>query len=375
MLRSLDIRGYRSLREFRLRPGRVTVITGQNGVGKSNFYRALALMQRMADGRLAEAIALEGGMPSLMWAGRRRKDEPHRVRWALEHDDFTFEMECGLPALAPEPQPLVAITRFRTDPDIKVETLRFGGEKGRVMAKRKGPAVELRTPEGKMELSPLPFHAPESMLSEVRDGLRFPALGATREILLGWRFYHQFRTDPDSPMRRARVGSWSSVLAHDGSNLAANLQSIREAGYADIIDETVEEAFPGTEWRCVDDNGGFQLQLLRPDLKRWLDAAELSDGTLRFFCLAAALRTPKPPPLLVLNEPETSLHPGLLPPLAELIAKVPQETQIIVVTHAQALAEAISEKCEAKVVELIRHEDETRREGEGGSKRVWTFDG
>lgn len=373
MLRSLHIRGYRSLRDFRLKPGRVTVITGENGVGKSNFYRALALMQRMADGRLAEAIALEGGMPSLMWAGRRRKDEPHRVCWELEHDDFTLEMECGLPAVAPGTPPQF-MTKFRTDPDIKVESLRFGGEKGRIMAKRKGPSVELRVPEGKMELSPLPFHAPESMLSEVRDGLRFPALAATREILLGWRFYHQFRTDPDSPMRRPRVGSWSSVLAHDGSNLAANLQSIREAGYADIIDRTVEGAFPGSEWRSVDDNGGFQLQLLRPDLKRWLDASELSDGTLRFFCLAAALRTPKPPPLLVLNEPETSLHPGLLSPLADLIATVPQETQIIIVTHAQALAEFISGKCEAKVVELIRHEDETRRAGEDGAKRVWTFD-
>ncbi|QJE96492.1 AAA family ATPase [Luteolibacter luteus] len=374
MLRSLDIRGYRSLREFRLRPGRVTVITGQNGVGKSNFYRALALLQRMADGRLAEAIALEGGMPSLMWAGRRRKDEPHRVRWELEHEDFTFEMECGLPAIAPGAPPQF-MTKFRTDPDIKMETLRFGGEKGRLMAKRKGPAVELRTPDGKMEHSPLPFHAPESMLSEVRDGLRFPALTATREILLGWRFYHQFRTDPDSSMRRPRVGAWSSVLAHDGSNLAANLQSIREAGYAEIIDKTVEEAFPGADWRCVDDNGGFQLQLRRPDLKRWLDAAELSDGTLRFFCLAAALRTPKPPPLLVLNEPETSLHPGLLSPLADLIAKVPKETQIIIVTHSQALADAISEKCDAKVIELIHHEDETRRAEEGGAKRAWTFEG
>lgn len=369
MLRSLHIRGYRSLRDFRLKLGRVTVITGENGVGKSNFYRALALMQRMADGRFAEAIALEGGMESLMWAGDRKKDEPRRVCWELEHDEFTLQMECGLPALAPG-----APTEFRTDPDIKVESLRFGGAKGRIMAKRKGPSVELRTPEGKMEQSSLPFHAPESMLSEVRDGQRFPALSATREILLGWRFYHQFRTDPDSPMRRARVGSWSPVLAHDGSNLAANLQSIREARYADIIDAMVETAFPGSDWRSVDDHGGFHLQLRRPDLKRWLDAAELSDGTLRFFCLAAALRTPKPPPLLVLNEPETSLHPGLLPPLADLIAAVPQETQIIIVSHAQALADSISERCDTKVIELIRHEDQTRRAEEGGAKRAWTFD-
>lgn len=51
MLESLHIRGYRSLRDFRLRLGDVTVVTGQNGVGKSNLYRALAMIQRMADGR------------------------------------------------------------------------------------------------------------------------------------------------------------------------------------------------------------------------------------------------------------------------------------------------------------------------------------
>jgi predicted ATPase len=366
MLRSIHLRGYRSLRDFRLKLGRVTVVTGENGVGKSNFYRALALIQRMADGRFAEAIALEGGMPSLMWAGALMKKELRRVSWELEHGDFTYSMECGLIPTAPTDP-----TEFRTDPDIKVETLRFGE---RIMAKRKGPAVELRPPQGKMETSPLPLHAPESMLAEMRDGLRFPALTVAREILLGWRFYHQFRTDPDSPMRRPRVGFWSPVLAHDGANLAATLQSIKEADLRGIIDEAVEAAFPGTSWRAIDENGGFQLQLARPDLKRWLDAAELSDGTLRFFCLCAALMTPKPPSLLVFNEPETSLHPGLLEPLADLVARVPGETQIIVVTHSQLLAEAIATRCTAKVVELVRYEDETRRAGDDSAKRSWTFD-
>lgn len=370
MLRSLHIRGYRSLRNFRLKLGRVTVVTGENGVGKSNFYRALAMMQRMADGRFAEAIASEGGLPSLMWAGERRKDEPNRVSWEIEHSVFDLSLECGLiPAAPGDP------TLFKTDPDIKKETLRFGGEKGRIMAKRRGVSIELRAPDGKMETSPLPYHLPESMLAEVRDAIRFPALSAARETLLGWRFYHQFRSDADSAMRRSRVGFHSPVLAHDGSNLAATLQSIAEADFRGTLDGIVDAAFPGTRWRAVDDNGGFQLQIARPDLKRWLDAAELSDGTLRFFCLCAALLSPKPPPLLVLNEPETSLHPGLLESLADLIAKVPATTQIIVVTHALPLADAIAAQCDdAKLVGLIRFEDETRRTGEDTGKRVWTFD-
>ena len=387
MLRSLHIRGYRSLRDFRLKLGRVTVITGENGVGKSNFYRALAMMQRMAEGRFAEAIALEGGMPSLMWAGKRRKEEPNRVCWEIEHDHFHFAIECGLIPTAQGaftvdrevgPQDSLfdgTTTAFLTDPDMKVETLKYSsGSKAKVIAKRRGPAVELRDAEGRMELQPLPFHSPESMLSEVRDGIRYPALTATREILLGWRFYHQFRTDADSPMRRPRVGSWSPVLAHDGANLAATLQSIAEANLLGNISNAVKGAFPGTEWRAVDPNGKFQLQVGRRDLNRWMEAAELSDGTLRFFCLCAALMTTKPPPLLVLNEPETSLHAGVLEPLAELVTQVPAETQIIVVTHSQVFARAIAERCEAKVVELIRHDDETRRAGGDSGKRVWIFD-
>lgn len=384
MLRSLHLRGYRSLRDFRLKLGRVTVITGENGVGKSNFYRALFMLQRMADGGFAEAIAQEGGMPSLMWAGERRKEEPKRVGWEIEHEDFTFAIECGL---IPSSQGLIQVssglgsvkldgtqTAFLTDPDMKVETLKFGGPKGRIVAKRRGPSVEVRSKEGALELVPLPFHSPESMLAEVRDSIRYPALAAAREILLRWRFYHQFRTDADSPMRRPRVGFWNPVLSHDGSNLASTLQSIEEADLRGPVSEVIQTAFPDTDWRAVDENGRFQLQVARPGLKRWLDAAELSDGTLRFFCLCAALMTSKPPPLLVLNEPENSLHPDVLEPLAGMIAKVPAETQIIVVTHSQALAAAIAGQCEARIVELVRYDDETRRKGDGSAKRSWNFD-
>ena len=58
---------------------------------------------------------------------------------------------------------------FKTDPDIKFEKLRHGGARGKVMAKRKGPAIELRHPDGRMSALPLPVHATESLLSEIRD--------------------------------------------------------------------------------------------------------------------------------------------------------------------------------------------------------------
>jgi hypothetical protein len=72
--------------------------------------------------------------------------------------------------------------------------------------------------------------------------------------------------------------------------------------------------------------------MLRP-----LGASELSDGTLRYLLLVAALLTPRPPGLMVLNEPETSLHPELIPPLARLVQRARERTQVVVVSHADGL--------------------------------------
>jgi len=82
-------------------------------------------------------------------------------------------------------------------------------------------------------------------------------------------------------------------------------------------------------------------------------AAELSDGTLRYLLWIAALLTPRPPALMVLNEPETSLHPDLLPALARLIAATGARSQVIVVTHSAKLIAALSEQpgCNSIVLE------------------------
>ncbi|MGJ8634573.1 MAG: AAA family ATPase [Luteolibacter sp.] len=369
MLKTIHFQGYRSLRDFRLNLGRVTVVTGENGVGKSNVYRALGLMRKMAEGRFAEAVAEEGGLPSLLWAGDLKKNEKRRMRWEISHDDFSIEMECGMIPAVPGPGDP---SKFKTDPDIKLEVLWHGS---RVMAKRKGPAVELRGADMKMAALPLPVHATESMLSEVRDGRHYPAVMAARETLLSWRFYHHFATDARSALRRTSVGFWSPVLDGDGGNLAANLRTLFECERANELDELFEKAFPGCEWSAVDEMGKFQLRLLRPGLNRWLDASELSDGTLRFFCLCAALMTTKPPPLLILNEPEASLHADLISPLAELIGKASRDSQIIVVSHSKALVEALLGECEVKVVDLVsrdgRTEDINARSAGGG--RVWNF--
>jgi predicted ATPase len=103
----------------------------------------------------------------------------------------------------------------------------------------------------------------------------------------------------------------------------------------------IEDAFPGSRLQIDVVNGRFEAQLHQYGLLRPLSAAEVSDGTLRYLLWTAALLTSRPPELMVLNEPETGLHPDLLPALARLILRAAKNTQIIVVSHAPLLIETL----------------------------------
>jgi predicted ATPase len=98
-------------------------------------------------------------------------------------------------------------------------------------------------------------------------------------------------------------------------------------------------------------------------LLRALSAAELSDGTLRFLLWAAALLTPRPPELMVLNEPETSLHPDLLPAMARLIGTATERTQLVVVSHSDVLIRELEQNSHCRRLHLEKSFGETTLAG------------
>src|SRR4029079_9967747 len=128
-----------------------------------------------------------------------------------------------------------------------------------------------------------------------------------------------------------------------GADLAAALQTIRQIGDAERLDTAIEDAFSGARCRVAISGGWFEVEMEQHGLLRPLKGSELSDGTLRYLLWVAALLTPRPPGLLVLNEPETSLHPDLLPALARLIAQGPRRSQVLVVSHSPSLIDAIQQ--------------------------------
>lgn len=376
MLATLAVENYRSLRQLTLPLDRLTVITGPNGTGKSNLYRALRLLAGSARNGAVAALAREGGLPSTLWAGpptiaRAVRDGTYPVQGTVRTgpvslrlgfagpspDDFGYAIDLGLP--------MRSDSAFALDPEIKTECTWTGPvmRPATLLTERRGGHVRVRGPNGDWHTYDHALRPYDSMLSELADPQRAPDLLALRERIRSWRFYDHVRTDADAPARAARIGTRTPVLAHDGGDLAAALQTIHEIGDRAALAKAVDHAFPGSRVQVVADAGRFELALHQPGLLRPLGGAELSDGTLRYLLWVAALLTPRPPALMVLNEPETSLHPDLLPPLGELVAAASAHTQVVAVTHARPLVQTL-ERRGARVTELYKEDGETRVDGQ-----------
>ena len=145
-----------------------------------------------------------------------------------------------------------------------------------------------------------------------------------------------------------------------GGTLPPATDNYREIGADDLLDTAVEDAFPGSRLSVENIEGRFVLTMVQHGLLRPLGTAELSDGTLRYLLWIAALLTPRPPALMVLNEPETVWHPDLLAALARLIARAAQRTQVVVVTHAKPVVSALAEQAGCHSIVLEKKFGETQ---------------
>ena len=376
MIRTVAVQGYRSLRDLILPLGQLSVITGANGSGKSSVYRSLHLLADSALNSVVASLAREGGLPSTFWAGpqtiaRSVRQGTHAVeplanrkvaslKLGFGGDMYGYSIDLGYP---PSPPPA---TMFELDPHVKRECIWHGPvyRKASALVDRRNNFVWLATTRDEEPVM-LSQHLSDtdSMLASVADPQRAPEMLAVREAVRGWRFYDHFRTDSGAPARTAQIGTFTPVLHHDGSNLAAALQTILEIRSDEALATTLEDAFPGSQLSVEVQNGRFELQLQQHGLLRPLSAAELSDGTLRYLLWAAALLTPRPPELMVLNEPETSLHPDLLPALSRLILAAAKNAQIIVVSHSSLLIEELASAPVCTRLHLLKDFGETKLEG------------
>jgi len=373
MLCTLAVSSYRSLREILIPLKRLNLVTGPNGSGKSNLYRALRLLAETAQGRVIPSLAREGGLQSTLWAGPESlsrsvvrgehpvhgttRQRPVSLRLGFAGDEFGYSIELGLP-----PQTRGSPSPFRHDPEIKRECL-WSGEVLRpstLLVDRRASVVKVRSDDGRWTIVASRLSTFDSMMTHCADPRNAPEMLMLREHIRGWRFYDQLRTDAMAPARSPQIGTQTPVLGHDGADLAAALQTIVEMGESDALNESVADAFPGSSVQVTNTDGWFEVQMRQHGLLRPLKAAELSDGTLRYLLWVAALLTPRPPGLLVLNEPETSLHPDLLPALGRLIAAAAARSQLIVVSHAAGLIDTLQSHPECHSIALAKTFGETQ---------------
>ena len=375
MLKTLAIGNYRSLLDVRFAPASLTLITGSNGSGKSNLYRALRLLAETARGGVINALAREGGLPSTLWAGpekltdRMRKGEvaieggPRkdviRLRLGFSREDFGYAITLGLPA--------PSRSYFSLDPEIKRECIWAGPtcRPASLLVDRTGAVVRARSGRD-WEILSRHISAFDSLFDQVGDARSTPEILNLRESIRGWRFYDHFRTDHEAPARQPQLATRTPVLHHDGRDLAAALQTIREIGDRGALDAAISDAFPGARLSIVcHGDSRFAIEMHQHGLLRPLSGMELSDGTLRYLLWIAALLTPRPPPLMVLNEPETSLHPDLLPALARLIVGASGHTQVWVVSHANRLIHSLNDNPACQQIVLEKSLGQTRIMGQG----------
>lgn len=379
MLRTLAVQNYRTLRDFAIALGPLNLITGPNGSGKSNIYKALRLLAETAQGGVVASLAREGGLASTLWAGpeivsRAMKrgevpvqgsvrKKPVSLGLGFVGSEFSYSIDLGLP--------IPSESAFSLDPVIKGEFVWVGPvpRPAAMLVERRGALVRSRDDDGQWQVVHERLAGFDSMLSQVADPRRTPELLALREQIRSWRFYDHFRTDAAAPARMPQIGTHTPILGHEGADLAAALQTIREIGDIAALDAAVDDAFPGASVATENRDGRFEVTMRQHGLLRPLRAVELSDGTLRYLLWIAALLSPRPPELLVLNEPETSLHPDLLPALGRLIAQAARQSQVFVVSHARRLIAALEEDPNCVSLTLEKELGETQVAGNEAMER------
>ena len=379
MITHLAISGYRSLRDIKIDLGPINVVTGANGSGKSSLYRALRLLADVAQGRAIASLAAEGGLSSTLWAGPEKfsgamrsgevpmqgtvRTGPVSLKLGFSSEDYGYAIDLGLPGPSP--------TRFGHDPEIKAEAVWTGSVLGgaNLLANRRGSFVRVRSNEtGAWQDSFQNLSASDSMMTHCADPVDGLELLLLRERMRAWRFYDDLRTDRDAPARRPQIGTFTPKMASDGADVGAAIQTIFEIGDSEALNEAISDAFDGASLHVGD---FFQVEMRQHGLLRPLSAAELSDGTLRYILLVAALLSPRPPELMILNEPEGSLHPDLLEPLARLLMKASKQSQVIVVSHSNHLVTALEKDADCNSIHL--HKDLGETFISGGQNANWKW--
>jgi predicted ATPase len=347
---NLKIQGYRSLKNVSWSPGDLNVLIGPNGSGKSNLLRVLELISVSARGKLGKYIQRAGGMDPLVWDGKADcikfvvDTSPVEKDRDLETDSLTYEMEMGRVGKG---------STYRINHELlgNYYRVRTGecNEPFKMLERNPQRAVVFDEREHGFAATEESVIEEESLLSLTSGPFtqnRF--IPPFQKYMAEWSVYHDLHVNMDAPIRQPTVARHETRVEPDGQNLISVLHTLytgdrtfkndinlaMRAAFGDDFDELV---FPPAADQRI------QLRVRWKTLSREQSAADLSDGTLRFLFLLTVLASPNPAPLIAIDEPETGLHPSMLPIVAEYAVDASERTQVILTTHSPQFLDAFQD--------------------------------
>lgn len=192
----------------------------------------------------------------------------------------------------------------------------------------------------------------QSILAQRRAPEVYPEIAKVAAYLEGFRIYRPWDFGPDASIRRScRPDERDDRLKADLSNLPARIARLnRSPKLKRRLTEAVQTVAPGFNDIIVDPDDG-RLRILLTEGQRNVSASRLSDGTLRFLCLAAILLSPSDgASLIAIEEPELGLHPDMFPTLCDLLNEASAETQLVITTHSTQLVDALTDQAGSVLV-------------------------
>ena len=354
MLRSLSIQNYKSLHDVRLELPQFFALVGANAAGKTNFADAIEFLAIVAKSGLASAVSEKGGYENICFRRERRSkgaikfgavidiDIPILVRSSHETTarvEWSWSFRASREAIrSPYEVETESIALFEERDENKSQS------KPAFSLNRTGDKVNVRTKDAKAR----PWSYFEKLLVSQKSLIR-PEELVLWNHLRGYPLFElfldhisRFRIFQIAPLaaRKAGAASGNQELGKAGDNLPGTLEWLsREApaGRKELL-EYLRLAVPTIENVITDyvETRELGLFVKEAGMRRRMFASELSDGTLRTLAMFLPLVDPRYP-LVVIEEPENSIHPWVVRSFVDACRARSAEKQIILTTHSPVL--------------------------------------